>query len=505
MLLTAWISGSTSMLAPFSVELEPGSMAQTARDILSKLGYPGRPAWSEWSLAVDTAAISTLSRFSRRDIRTRVAQDPPLYFWYRASPHPMVSSNPFQPFATDDDPPLAEPGMLKLRLSRERHLQSLSAIPLDQGAPNEPALPFEWRDLFDAAGLDPAHFDPAAPTWTPPSAFDTRAAWVEKDAGDPMRVEAAAWRGRPVFFISTRTSVALPSSAQPQGAAFAMYMVTLLTLILVLSWHNLRRGRGDLKGAYRFGLFMLAAAFIRIAMMAPLTTGIRGFYIFVAIAGNALWAGVTSAMGYVALEPFVRKRWPRALIASTRLLNGRFRDPVVAQHLLAGLLCGAVVLLSVNILIFVQFGAQAPGWNYLQSASIGRAIRGILSMVISAASEAPWLFCLLFVAVTACRNRWLGACVTGAVLAAPFLWGQNAPILGLIMVPLLALGLMLFALRYGLFALVVAMFVADLRQFTLTLDSSAFYFGTSLTVIAVVVGLGVYAYRNATAGARLWR
>jgi serine/threonine protein kinase len=505
MLLNAWIPGRISMLAPYAADIEPDAMAQTARDILRKLGYPSRPAWSEWSLAVDDAEFSTLSRLDRSAILRRVSQDPPVYFWYRASPHPMVSTNPFHPYATVDNPPLAEPGMLRLRLNRERHLQSLNAIPLDlDGSANDPAQMFEWRGLFDAAGLDPERFEPAIPISTPPSAFDTRAAWREKNAGDPLRVEAAAWHGRPVYFISRRSSAAIPSSAQQRGAAYTMYVVVLLTLILALSWHNLRRGRGDRRGAYRFGLFILAAAFVRIAMMAPLTTGILGFQVFVAIAGNALWASVTSAMGYLALEPFVRRRWPRALIASTRLLNGKFRDPVVAQHLLAGLLCGAVVLLSVEILIFVEYGTLPPGWPYLLFPGVRHAVQGILSVAIHAASETPWLFCLLFVAVTICRNRWLGACITGAILATPFVWGPNTPILGLIIVPLLAFGLMLFALRYGLFALVVAAFVVDLRDFPLTLDSSAFYFGSSLAAIATVIGLGAYGYRNAVAGQRLW-
>jgi len=38
----------------------------------------------------------------------------------------------------------------------------------------------------------------------------------------------------------------------------------------------------------------------------------------------------------------------------------------------------------------------------------------------------------------------------------------------------------------------------------MTLDSSAFYSGTSLAALMTMVGLGVYAYRNAVAGQRLW-
>ena len=138
--------------------------------------------------------------------------------------------------------------------------------------------------------------------------------------------------------------------------------------------------------------------------------------------------------------------------------------------------------------------------------TVSRAVQGILSSLISAASETPWLFCLLFIAVTFCRNKWLGACDhrhdSGP---ARFVWGSNATILEWLITPLLAVGLMLFAIRYGLFALVAAMFVVSLlRDVPLTLDSSAFYFSTSLAALTTVLGLGIYAYWNAIAGRRLF-
>ena len=414
----------------------------------------------------------------------------------------MVSSNPFFPTATYDSPPLAGPGAIRLRLDTGRHLQSLTAMPLDRNTVNEHTAPFDWTGLFDAAGLDPKQFELAVPLWTPPAAFDARSAWLERGAADPRRVEAAAWRGRPVFFGSRRNSESAKAPAGP-SAAFAVYGVALLTLISVLAWHNLRRGRGDLRGAARFGLFIAAAAFARNALMAPHPAGTVGFHIFVAITGNMLWAGATSAIGYLALEPFVRRRWPHALITWTRVLNGRFRDPVVAQHLLAGLLCGAAVMLAVKLLTLLEFGVEL-GWTFLMFPGASRATQGVLSMLIGAASETPWLFCLLFVAVTVFRNKWFGACAAGAILSAPYLWGANSPVLGLVVVPILGVGLMLFALRYGLFALVVAMFVVDLRDFPLTLDTSAFYFSMSLVALVTILGLGAYAYRNAVAGQRLW-
>jgi len=504
-LLAAWISGSNSILAPYAADVEPGALAQTARDILTRLGYPGRPPWSDWGLDVDRTAVPSLARLGRSAIRARAAEAFPFYFWYRASLKPMVGSNPFQPFATYDDPPLAGPGMVRLRLSRDRHLEALTAIPPELDTAQEHAPPFDWKGLFDAAGLDPAHFEPAAPVWTPPAAFDARAAWLETGAADPLRVEAAQWHGRPVFFRSVQNSAAVQAPVQQSVAAFTVYAVALLALIAVLGWYNLRRGRGDLRGAIRFRLFIAGAALVRIALMAPLTMGPQGFLIFVAITGNTLWAGATSAVGYIALEPFVRRRWPRALIAWTRLLNGRLGDPVVGRHMLAGLLCGAVVVLAANLLVVREYGVGLPNWSYLLTPSASRAVQGVLSALIGAASETPMLFCLLFVAVTVFRNRWLGACFAGAILSTPYLWGANSQALGWIVIPLLAIGLMFFALRYGLLALVMAMFVFSvLSHFTLTLDSSAFHFGMSLAALATVIGLGVYAYRNAVAGQRLW-
>jgi hypothetical protein len=41
-------------------------------------------------------------------------------------------------------------------------------------------------------------------------------------------------------------------------------------------------------------------------------------------------------LGYLAIEPYVRKHWPDSLISWTRLRAGRPRDPLVASHVLIG-------------------------------------------------------------------------------------------------------------------------------------------------------------------------
>jgi hypothetical protein len=55
---------------------------------------------------------------------------------------------------------------------------------------------------------------------------------------------------------------------------------------------------------------------------------------------KALFLGGFLWVLYIALEPFVRRRWPHLLISWTRLLSGQWRDPVVGRDVLIGLGAG---------------------------------------------------------------------------------------------------------------------------------------------------------------------
>ena len=46
---------------------------------------------------------------------------------------------------------------------------------------------------------------------------------------------------------------------------------------------------------------------------------------------------------YIALEPFVRRRWPQILVSWTRLLSGEWRDPLVACNVLVGCAFGVLI------------------------------------------------------------------------------------------------------------------------------------------------------------------
>ena len=66
--------------------------------------------------------------------------------------------------------------------------------------------PTNWNTLFEVAGLSMAAFTPAVPRWVPLAYSNERKAWdgrLPERPEVPIRVEAAAFAGRPVFFTVT--------------------------------------------------------------------------------------------------------------------------------------------------------------------------------------------------------------------------------------------------------------------------------------------------------------
>jgi hypothetical protein len=66
-------------------------------------------------------------------------------------------------------------------------------------------------------------------------------------------------------------------------------------------------------------------------------------------AGHVLMHAFKVWVYYLAIEPYVRRVWPRMLIGLVRLLSGRWRDPAIGREVLIGsaAACAVVALLTV--------------------------------------------------------------------------------------------------------------------------------------------------------------
>jgi serine/threonine-protein kinase len=222
----------------------------------------------------------------------------------------------------------------------------LSVVPLTDLKPRA----IDWHPLLAAAGLDPKSLTPTAPQLIPNAPTDTRVAWNGRhpDDGTPIRIEAGAWRGTPVFFRITgaweRSSFASLafSGARTQGFVTAVFLAVIFSGLL-LAWRNVRLRRGD-----RIGAFRVASAMFVFELVSGLLdadhhpSALHEVATLQRTAADALlWSFVIFVL-YLALEPIVRRRWPAQLIASSRLIAGNTRDPLVGRDVLIGLLVGIV-------------------------------------------------------------------------------------------------------------------------------------------------------------------
>ena len=85
-------------------------------------------------------------------------------------------------------------------------------------------------------------------------------------------------------------------------------------------------------------------------------------------AGDLALLGVIFWTVYVALEPYVRRLWPDALLGWSRLLTGHVRDPRVGRGVLIGVAIGvALALIDVaraTMIPALGFSAPLPRYGF---------------------------------------------------------------------------------------------------------------------------------------------
>jgi hypothetical protein len=251
--------------------------------------------------------------------------------------------------------------------------------------------------LFSAAGLDLSRFTPAIPQSIPPMSSDTRWAWTgafAEQRTEAVRIEAASWQGWPVFFSVepfTNRPESLPTAVSVPGVGLLVIMALSLVISAITAWRNIRQGRTDRRGAavvagsaflMAFGNWVPQAGHVDSAYEA--TSFFHAFSWLMSIA-------VSFWLFYVALEPYVRRNWPDALVSWTRLCNGKFHDPVVASHILVGVVAASAFALIVR----PGFTALSGGFSVLQVGEV--AFSSLLGLCISCSrlgwpsrSSPPW-------------------------------------------------------------------------------------------------------------------
>ncbi len=490
----------------------PAALEDRAIEMLGRLGYDTTGHDSASGLALSTDFARYLAgRSTSRDRWKQLASGRPesLVFWHRTSPRPLVPWD--RGNVTGTNPPLNVSGMTLIVVDASGRLSELIAIPepFDSGG-THPAT--NWNPFFEAASLPISSLSPVTPTFNPLMFADERAAWegrLSEGSDQIFRIEAAAYRGKPVSFEiigpwsrSGRSALITPGLFERLvNGISSLVMPGLILAAVLLARHNLKLGRGDRRGAMRAAAVVLGAFLVSWLLTATHFVDLsREINRFFARTGDGLFQAGLMWVTYLGIEPYIRRFSPDSLIGWTRLVSGRWRDPEVGRDILIGLSAGLAMTLAyaVHNLIPPLFGRPEP-MPLLTDPTLLMAMRYVLGSIVGIFSSAITNAMLGVVGIVALliflKRAWL-AWIAGVAL---FVWvviqgmfSPGTPVLDLVAGCVIIGILIAVILRWGLLATIVALYTHFmLLRAPLTTDTNSWRFSTGFTFAVALAGLGL--------------
>jgi serine/threonine-protein kinase len=317
--------------------------------------------------------------------------------------------------------------------------------------------------------------------------------------------------------------VTAQSGDEKKNRASQIISVFLLTAVLaggaLLARRNFRHGRGDREGAFRLAVVMFMLEIGLWLCRSHFVAGFQTFgYLILTISSALLWGGAMWML-YLAIEPWIRRNWPQAIISWSRLVSGQLRDPVVGRDILFGVAFGILwlVIFQLSNIPLERLGA-APPLNSADYLMGGRSALGQwLSQIPNAIFGTLQFFFLLlglkvlveflfqFVGRKAIRSDWIAAVLFVAVFLGMRGLQSKHPAVDLPVIFLIFGILALIVLRFGLVPLAVGAFTVDmLGNIPLTADFSAWYMSSTALALLSVVVLAGWGFYHSLGGEPLW-
>jgi len=526
-LLAVYIFGvKISALQRMNLPFPPEVLSQKAQDAIHQLGYTAPPVDSVENFDIDGDLYHAMDDpakakpVSWNDVLN--GRPAVLQYWRRESPDDMVAvlvkDNTLVPgIPSLDDPPPLLSGMLHITVDPLGRLKEFEALPRQHGDSTGTTPPFDWNVAFHLAGLDEKDFKPAGPTWNPLGASDARSAWLGTWPGTSaqLRVEAASYRGKPTYFslIGDWTKPVREVSSDPSSGKSAQVAVVIFGGILMFSaaliaFRNFRRGKVDAQGTLRLAILVFAIHIALWLSRAHFVPSIGSFGLFVLAVAGALFNTAFICMLYLAIEPFVRRHWPHAIISWARLLTGKLRDPLVGRDVMIGVVLGILWAVAYEIMFLAKERLGGPPAVNPTDFLLGaRPVLGMWLWHLATSILATLgFFFVMFILRVVLRNPWLAACGFVALWTAlKLIESHHLALDGLTEVFIYGLAAVV-VVQFGFLALAVGIFIADiLLNAPLTTHVSSWYFSGTLFILFTVVALTCWTFYIALAGQKLWK
>jgi len=511
-LLSAVKLGDNNLLGRVKPEKTAGTLAGQARTLLSELGYAAEPADSAFGFRANwdyLRHIESTDSSPKRWDRLSSDDHPGMVFWYRQSPRLLAGTT--GSMITIDDPPFLIAGMVRMLLSPSGRLMSLEIQPAK--STGSETVFTSWDRLFDAAGLDPAEFQEAESDWVPPVFADNVRSWVRETPDSAIRVEAGSFRGKVAYFMvfmPWSRDIKLDAETEASDNLLLTILAVILSLSLLsgcvlLAHRNIKKGRGNPIGAARVSICLLLVGLASWALRADHVAdlGKEADLFARALAFTVLTCFLIWLL-YVALEPYLRKRWPEGVISWNRLLTGRFSDPLIARDLLIGSAFGVSIAFCIYFSYWMyNFFSTPPPIPDVTAGSLllGPKYRvgNLLDLVSSAVQSGLGFFLVLLLARLLLRRDWLALLVVFLIgILNNFQANQDLNLIFALKILLIAFVwclIVFLMLRFGLLAGMAGFFTANfILTSPLTTDLSAWYSGATYFTVSTVLLLAGYGF-----------
>ena len=296
----------------------------------------------------------------------------------------------------------------------------------------------------------------------------------------------------PTRFITTWTYVAI----------IALVVAIVVVVLIIATLRNavtvLRRKEGDFAGARKvayaaFGLqvlhWLLNAEGSELLDVGP----------WLLLAGGTALA---AWLGYLILEPHARANWPHSLVSWTRVLQGRWRDPMVGRDLLVATALGAAIAFAMPFAL-AMLDDNSLLADYDLNALLG--VRRAAGVVITDARDSVAAALALYIVLLGLQNlvRSRIAALVLFILVVPGLVLTVDRVSVAIGIAIILGGFAFVMIRYGLLALVVLNVIhAIALHFPITLNARAWWAPTGFLGAGLVIAPAIVGYILATAPAR---
>jgi hypothetical protein len=519
--LVCWLAQRTYLVNHAGLDRHPESLKDIARQMIEKWGYTNEPATQAHGFLLE--GKDTLHFWW--GINTG-AKDT-IRFWYRQSPILRFAEYYYNDFneesfgrMTAANPSWVVPGELGVKLDAKGRLLCFRALPsLKSGSVKSQAKP-DWPAWFpkDVTGFDLRELEAIEDRGpTLPDAVDELQAWRggKPGSGREFYVQAGAHSGKPVYF-----QVIGPADFQGPGPGgeqkrssrqlgeTMLYSVVFLALggAAVLAWRNLRLGRGDRKGALRVAGFIFCDAMLAWLFLANhIAGGLEVPVLFIGWAQAGCKASVFWLF-YLAMEPNIRRFWPQLLISWNRLVNGQWRDPLVGQNLLLGVLAGIIsnAIFDPEVIAPGWFGLTPRSFFEVHALALGGPLvllGYLLALLIRRLGDALFMLMTLFLCRLVLRRKLLASCAFVVLWTIIDVLFQGAhPVVGWFTHAAFFTLLLWVYLRLGFLASIVMLVTNNALDVPLTTNFSAWYAGNGLAVAAILFALAAFGFYTSQAG-----